>query len=138
MKIVLYAAMSEWLKSLTRNQVGSARTGSNAARRAVDFWYCNRDKNKTCGTCQWLFSLKFLLLLFEETCVFGIKQVVKNDILVISRDAVKRVNRQTCRSNHPLERPYPAYGWGVVHKTHNSVFKVLLKRAVLNCLLKHF
>ena len=32
-----YAAMSEWLSSLTRNQMDPARTFSNRVRRAVDF-----------------------------------------------------------------------------------------------------
>ena len=32
-----YAAMSEWLRSLTRNQMDPARTFSNRVRRAVDF-----------------------------------------------------------------------------------------------------
>ena len=32
-----YAAMSEWLSSLIRNQMGSARTGSNRVRRGAVF-----------------------------------------------------------------------------------------------------
>ena len=32
-----YAPMSEWLRSLTGNQIGSAHRGLNRVRRAVDF-----------------------------------------------------------------------------------------------------
>ena len=42
------AVLSEWLRSLTRNQMGSARTGSNPVDRVLLYFYRVLNRNYFC------------------------------------------------------------------------------------------
>ena len=89
-----HASLSEWLRSLTRNQMGSARTGSNpVARASFSFFF--------------YFTSNLVLLIFTineaETgfairrCLFEVSQLFLQNTFSHSHFPVFTENFETCK-----------------------------------------